>query len=45
MCQAYFRGYFDREGPVEKVEIVKHEENADQRKAYVTFVLPEDAAK
>lgn len=46
MCAAYIRGYFEHSGPVENVKIVHKVENGKEEVlAYVTFVIPEDAAK
>lgn len=46
MCKAFVTGHFERDGPVDHVEIAdKFEEGKMVRVAYVTFVMPEDAAE
>ncbi|KAG4079291.1 hypothetical protein HA402_007983 [Bradysia odoriphaga] len=42
-CKVFIQGYFERDGPVERVEIVRKTDG--ERLAYVTFVVPDDAAE
>ncbi|XP_037048028.1 uncharacterized protein LOC119082591 [Bradysia coprophila] len=43
LCKVFIQGYFERDGPVERVEISRKTD--EERLAYVTFAVPDDAAE